>query len=77
MRTVSLQLDVDVPSDLRRQWHDRGLVALAEDVQHPVAVHQVEVVDVGAAGLIDPQPEGWGGRSAASAPAPGALPAPR
>jgi hypothetical protein len=45
---------VDCSGHCRRQWNQDGLVALAADLEHAVAVFLAEVVDGGAAGFEDP-----------------------
>jgi hypothetical protein len=48
---------LDCPGNRRRQRGQDGLVALAANLQDPVAVFLAEVGDVRAAGFEDPQPE--------------------
>jgi hypothetical protein len=48
---------VDRASHRRRQRDQHGLVALAADLQHAVAVFLAEIADAGAAGFEDPQAE--------------------
>jgi hypothetical protein len=48
---------VDGPPDSGWQWHERGLGALADHPQHPVAVFLAEVDDGRAGRFEDPQAE--------------------
>lgn len=45
--------EVDRAGRTRDQGNERGLVALADDAQHPVAPFEGPVLDVGLAGLAD------------------------
>jgi hypothetical protein len=47
---------VDRPGGVRRERDGDDLAALAGNGESPVAAFQIEVLDVGAGGLGDPQP---------------------
>jgi hypothetical protein len=47
---------VDSPGSARRERDGNDLAALAGSRESPVAAFQIEVLDVGAGGLGDPQP---------------------
>jgi hypothetical protein len=46
---------IDRASRARHQRDQRGLVALADDAQNPMPALEGHVLDIGAAGLTDPQ----------------------
>ena len=65
---------VDGAGRTRHQRDEGGLVALADDTQHPMSPLHAHVLDVGAARLGDPQPvqaqqHGQGGVGVVEAPA--------